>query len=313
MSPLRALDRALYPEAPAERLAVLRIMVGAFAALYLLVRFPSFVSVARLARHDFAPVGPLFWLEEPLSRGSLTALTALAVAAGFAFALGFRYRVSGPLFAVLFGFLTTYRCSFGMKFHTENLVFLQVLVLSVAPAADALSLDARGRTPPGAHGRYGWAPRAAALLTVVTYVLAGVAKLRLGGADWLGGEVLQGQIAYDNLRKIELGSWHSPLGVLLVPFTGLFAVLAWLTMAVELGAPVALLGGRPALVWSLLAWGFHVSVLALMMIAFAYPLSTVPYWAFFRVERVLDTSLVRRMIRRVSKADSPDIGPVRRD
>lgn len=309
----RAFDRAVYPEAPAERLAVLRILVGAFATIYLLARFPTFVSVARLARHDFAPVGPLFWLEEPMSRGTLTAIAALSVLAGFGFLLGFRYRVTGPAFALLFGFLTTYRCSFGMKFHTENLVFWHVLVLALAPAADALSLDARGKAPPTPHGRYGWAPRTAAAVTVVTYVLAGVAKIRLGGAEWLGGEILQGQIAYDNLRKLELGSWHSPLGVALVPEVGLFAVLAWLTMAVELGAPLALLGGRLALVWSVFSWGFHASVVLLMMIAFAYPLSTVPYWAFFRVERVLDPGLVRRMIRRVQKAPPPGPGSLHHD
>ena len=37
------------------------------------------------------------------------------------------------------------------------------------------------------------------------------------------------------------------------------------------------------------AWSFHVGVLTLMLIAFAYPLSFVAYAPFFRVERLLDS------------------------
>jgi hypothetical protein len=301
LRPLRALDRFFYPVAPPERVAALRLVVGAFSCCFLAVRFTSFTSLGRMAR-ELAPVGPLFWMREPLSQAVLTALTLLLLLLSVGFFLGFRYRVVGPAFALLLLFLTTYRSSFGMKFHTENLWLLQVAVLALSPAADAVSLDARGKAPRAPHGRYGWGPRAAATLMAVTYVLAGIAKLRLGGDGWLRGEILQGQIAYDNLRKIELGSIHSPLGVALVPHVGLLAVLAWLTLGVELGAPLSLKGGRTALVWSVFSWGFHFAVLATMAIAFAYPLSGVPYLAFFRAERLLETRPFRWMVRRFEKS-----------
>jgi hypothetical protein len=55
---------------------------------------------------------------------------------------------------------------------------------------------------------------------------------------------------------------------------------------VELGAPVALLGRRIAAAWAALAWSFHLGVLALMAIAFPYPLLGVAFLPFFRAERL---------------------------
>jgi len=298
-------DRRFYAEMPAERLGVLRLFVGAFATIYLAVRFTSFTSLSRFSAHEFEPVGPLFWMPAPLPTGALLAFTAVTLLLAVPFTLGFRFRSTGPAFAVAFLLLTTYRSSFGMKFHTENLVCLHALVLGFSAAADAVSFDARSKPREAAHGRYGWAVRTLGLLTVVTYVLAGIAKLRLGGDGWLSGDVLEAQIAYDNLRKIELGSFHSPLGVAALSLPALFPVLSWLTLLVELGAPAALLGGRWALVWSVFAWGFHASVLLLMMIAFAYPLSTVPYLVFFRAERWLETRPFRWMIRRLEQPIDP--------
>jgi hypothetical protein len=303
----RAVDRWAYAAAPAARLAAVRLFVGAFAFAYLCVRFPSFTSVTRFSTAEFAPVGPLFFLETPVPSFALPLLVFAAIVLSLAFMLGVRYRITAPAFALVLLFITTYRSSFGMKFHTENLLVWHVLLLALSPAADALSVDARGRSAPEAHGRYGFPLRTLGALTAATYVLAGVAKLRLGGDAWLSGEILQVQIAYDNLRKIELGSFHSPVGVALVPHAGLFTLLAWLTLGVELGAPAALAGGRTALVWSVLAWGFHASVLALMMIAFAYPLSAVPYLAFFRVERLLEARPFRFVVRRFETAHATPV------
>lgn len=288
MTLLARLDAWWYHAVPASRLAMLRVAVGAYALVYCLVRFPALTAVTRFHASEFAPTGPVVLLDAPLTAALVYAPAALAIIAGAAFVFGFRYALSGPAFALLFLWVTSYRSSWGMKFHTENLVALHLLLLAVVPAADALSLDARGaavvaRYP---HGRYGWAIRAMCVVTVIAYVLAGVAKLRLSGGEWVTGEILRAQVAYDNLRKIELGSLHSPLGAALVSSSWLFRALAWITMLVELGAPVALLGRRPALFWVLAAFSFHVGVVALMAIAFPYQLSFVAYLSFFEVERV---------------------------
>jgi hypothetical protein len=54
----------------------------------------------------------------------------------------------------------------------------------------------------------------------------------------------------------------------------------------ELGGVCALIHPRLALLWAVLVVGFHVGVLALMAITFAYPLSTVPFLCFFSLERL---------------------------
>ncbi|HEY6876808.1 MAG TPA: HTTM domain-containing protein [Polyangiales bacterium] len=279
------LDRFWYAPAPPERLALLRILLGVYAVSYLLARALPLTSVTRFSPAEFAPVGPVQVLRAPLPSGLVYAALALAIISGVAFTCGFLYRLTAPVFALAFLWVTAYRSSWGMVFHTENLTALHLLVLAFAPAADAL---ARGATPRESSGRYGWALRAVATITVVSYVLAGVAKLRLGGAEWVDGELLRAQVAYDNLRKIELGSVHAPLGALLVQVAWPFRTLAWAALLLELGAPVALLHDKLARAWVLGAWSFHVGVVVLMAIGFPYQLSFAAYLALFPLEKLLD-------------------------
>ncbi|HEX5660382.1 MAG TPA: HTTM domain-containing protein [Polyangiales bacterium] len=273
-----------YTPMPATRLALLRIGVGIYAVAYLLVRALPLTSVVRFSAAEFAPVGPVQLLAAPLPGWAVYAALALAIASGVAFTAGYLYRVAAPLFALAFLWVTAYRSSWGMVFHTENLCALHLIVLALAPAADAL---APRKSSTELHGRYGWAVRTVAAITVVTYVLAGVAKLRLGGAAWVDGELLRAQVAYDNVRKIELGATYAPLGAWLVTLAWPFKGLAWMSLLLELGAPLALLHVRLALPWVLGAWSFHLGVALLMAIGFPYQLSFAAYLAFFPLERAL--------------------------
>jgi hypothetical protein len=287
-------DRYWFDPAPARRLALLRIATAGFALYYLLFRYYDVLRVAKLDRSQFAPVGIVWFLSEPLSTSLLAALEVVAIAAALLCVAGFAYRLAAPLLAVLFLLITSYRSSWGMVFHTENLIALHLVVLAAAPASDALALDSR-RCPadPAVAGCYGWPARALCWLTVGAYVLAGLAKLKLSGAGWLDGEFLRNQIAYDNLRKIAIGGSHSALGVELVKYAVPFQLLAPLTLALELGAPIALFGPRLALVWTAGVWAFHVGVLVLMSIPFRYQLYLVAYAAFFPLERWLDWLVLR--------------------
>ncbi len=285
--------------APAKRLAMLRVLVGGFAVGYEVIRAPNFVSYASFDDSQFAPVGVATLLDGPLPDVVLRLLVAATVVVGVAFLAGWRFRISGPAFAVLLLGLMTYRNAWGQVFHTENILVLHVLVLGLSPAADALSLDSRGREPPGDEARYGWPIRLMCILTVLTYFIAGETKLRIAGLDWVTSDSLRNLIAYDNVRKIELGDTHSPLGGMLVGHAWLFPPLAVATLAVELGAPLALLGGRIARVWALLAWGFHVGVAAVMAIIFPYPLLGIAFAPFLAVER-LSLRLPARLIRRLA-------------
>src|SRR5918995_1612902 len=148
--------------------------------------------IAAVEGRQRGPRSPIAWL-----------LAAAAPVLGLLFVAGWRYGAVGPLFAVAMLVLATLDSAWGQVFHTENLVVLHLLILAAGPAADVLAvgrprprparatgaddpahhedLDDPGR-PTGPDDRYGWPVRLAAVAVVLAYVLAGIAKLRIGGA-----------------------------------------------------------------------------------------------------------------------------------
>ncbi len=286
--------------APAERLAGLRMLIVGFGLVWLLGASPVLIGFGQFPVERFEPVGVVTVLAAPLALPVVIAAWLLAVVTGFLALVGLRWRIAGPGFALALLWVASYRNSWGMIFHAENLLVMHALVLAVLPAADAWSLDARRAGWPKLepHVRYGWGPRLMATITVLTYLLAGVAKLRNAGLEWLDGDVLLGHVAWDNLRKAELGDVYSPIGAWLAGQPWVFTPLAWLSLVLELGAPLALLHRRIAWVWALGMWGFHVGVVALMAILFAYPVSGIAFAALFAIEvpiqRLLDGFANRR-------------------
>jgi uncharacterized membrane protein YphA (DoxX/SURF4 family) len=281
-------DRRFFAPAPAERLAALRVLIGTFGVVYLAARSVHIANVARLPTGRFEPVGVITVLDEPAPLWAVRLVVAVTLVAGVAFVAGWRYRVAAPIYAIGMLVALSYANSWQHVAHTENLLVLHTAVLAIAPAAVVWSRDARRSTRewPEQSAVFGWPVRLITLLTVTTYVLAGVAKLRHGGFDWVTGDVLRNLIAHDNLRKIMLGDVHSPFGGWIVGYGWMFPPVSVLSLAVELGAPLALLGGRIRLVWVAAAWLFHVGVLLLMAILFIYPLSVVAYASMLQPEVV---------------------------
>ena len=281
----RLVDRAWFEPAPADRLATLRVLIGGFAEVYLAARTVHFLRAARSPAHSFDPVGPVAVLSEPLPPMLQDVVLFATLLCGLAFVFGWRFRWFGPAFAIGLLWVLSYRNSWGMIFHTENLIVLHVAILGFSPAGDTLS--ARPRVPPGeVHGRYGWPVRLMALVTVTAYVIAGLAKLRNSGFEWITGDILRNYVAYDNLRKAELGDWHSPVGGFLVRHGWLFPPLAAASLVIELGAPLALVRRTWAAIWAAFAWSFHAGVLLIMAIFFPYQILGWAYLPFFRVERL---------------------------
>lgn len=283
------LDRYWMAPAPAERLAFARIAVGAYALIYLLGRAPYWFTFAYFDPHQYQPVGLLAWLQpKPFIPAVVHVLVLATFAGAVPFVLGWRHRVLAPLYAVLLLWTLTYRHSWGMVFHTENLLVLHVIILAITPAADAWSLDARRRAAgaPAPDARYGWPIKLMCWVVVLAYVLAGVAKMRNAGMDWLWGDELRNHIAIDNARKALLGDIYSPLAAPLLHLGPMFRALALLTVVAELAAPVALIGPRAAALWVALVMGFHWGVLVLMMIMFPYQMLGVAFVGFFPCERL---------------------------
>jgi hypothetical protein len=283
--------------ADARRLAAMRLWIGGFAIMYVSSRLPDFMASARLPRGQFAPIGVVRLLDGPLSPTVAFAISVVTIVLLAAFVLGAAYRWTAPAAASALLWTLSYRNSWGMVFHTENLLVLHVMALACTPAADTWSLDARaGRRAAAAAASttgYAWAIRVLIALTVVTYVLAGVAKLRLAGTGWLDGEQLRNQIAIDNLRKALLGDFTAPLAIPLLEHPSGFTVFSILTLVLELGSPVALLGGRLAKLWAAGAWSFHIGVVLLMNIWFPYPLLGLAYLPVLRGDRPITWAIGR--------------------
>ena len=285
---LRRTDAWLGAPAPADRLGVLRFVTSLFATCYLGVQLPAFLAIADAPVSRFEPVGVLAWLGSPLSATVWVTLVVSALVFGAASTAGVWFRLCGPGFAALLLVVTTYRSSWGQVLWLEALLVLHVVIIGFGPSADGFSLDARRAMPPGRDGgSYGFPIRLAGLVTVTTYVLAGVAKLRIGGAGWLAGDTLANHIAYSAVRLEALGGSPSPLAR---PFmehgAALFAPIAITTIAVELAAPIALLGGRIRSAWVAVAWTMHAAIAALMLVVFPYPLTLVAFAPFYPLERL---------------------------
>ncbi len=146
--------------------------------------------------------------------------------------------------------------------------------------------NALGRAGSVESTTYGWPIALAALVLVVTYVVAGVAKLRYGGVDWVFGDTLRNHVAYAAARLDLLGSSPSPLAGLGVRLDGVWPLAAAATIVIELAAPVALLGGRLRTGWVIAAWLMHLAILAFMLIGFPMPLFLVAFAPLYRIERL---------------------------
>ena len=287
------LDQAYFAPAPAERLATLRVLVGLFSVVYLAIRAPYFVRLFDQSPDRFAPIGLVSIFDGPLSPPVGHAVFAATFVAAVLFTLGVRHRVVGPVFAVLLTFLLTYRSSFGMIFHTENLLVVHAWILGVTDAGAALAVGRRA-APPKADGRFGWPVRLMMGVTVAAYFVAGLAKVNNAGWAWVSGEVLMGHVAFDSLRKLQVGSLASPIGAVLLRAPWIFGPLAVASLVLELGAPVFLLTGGLRRAWAIGVWCFHVGVLLIMFIFFPYPISGVGLACFFRVEKLTAWSRARR-------------------
>jgi len=287
-----ALDRApLASVVPPRRRRVVHLLVFGYAAVWLTVRTPYVLDTARLPARRFEPIGVWYWLDEPLAFGIVAALLATTLVAVFVATAGRWPRISAPLGAVGTLAVVTYTNCWGQVFHTENLLVLHLLVLAAAALL--------------ARPTEGWPLQLMAVLTVMTYLLAGWAKLDLAGADWLSGDVLRNQVAYDNLRKIRLGDIHSPIGGWLVGIDAVWVPVGVITLLVELGAPLALLGGRIRTTWVAVVWGFHVIILATMAILFPYPLTGVAFVSLFAAERLAGLWASWRRPRRTAQPALP--------
>lgn len=227
---------------------------------------------------------PLFdALDVPLPM--FDALPLLLVFFSVTAALGIATRVSLVALFLTWLPMGTLESGFGYFNHTPALAAQVVLALAFAPGAAAWSLDrwivARWR-----RAAIVWAPPAerfgdvVVLLAVgIVYCASGVAKLRWGGWSWLDGSTLAFYLHRQQVPMwfgsvvAEPQMWKDGFGgitgyIYLTSGRGAFldvgpvpALLSWLTIAVEIAAPFALLADwRARAAWCACAAAFHIAI-----------------------------------------------------
>src|SRR5262245_23121458 len=127
-----------FESAPARRLGMLRILVGAFVIYYLTPELDEFLQVGRTNPKLFAPVGVIF--HGPINIDLYHWILRATLAGAFCFAFGLWHRIAAPIFACLMLWVFCYRQSWSMIYHSDNLVVLHVMILAFTRSADALSL-----------------------------------------------------------------------------------------------------------------------------------------------------------------------------
>lgn len=308
-SRLRRFDVWLLSPAPAERLAALRILVGGFVLVYMIVNVGEFHRLAQIPSAPFEPVGIARCLDQPVSGTAVWILFVLLLSSGAAFVAGLWFRVTGPTFAVLTLAWASYHSSWGQTLHFEHLFTLHLLVLGLTPAAAVWSCAPRQlrRKRVDASVQFGWPIRIMAIITVLTYVIAGISKLRQSGLAWVDGSTLGNHIAYSAIRIEQLGGFEPPLAALVIGRPWLIAPMAVAALALELFAPMALVGGRVRNIWVIAAMVFHASTAMTMMVFFPYQGLGFALLPFFRVERAQRAVASRFEERSVTRRRGPFI------
>jgi len=231
-----------------------RRAVAAYFAVYLVIRAPAFWALRNNAAAAFDPVGVLWWLDRPVTGsvviGAWAATALLAVVVG----ADWKPEITAPVFATAALLLLTYRSSWGQILWFENLPALHALVVGLTVRV-----------------KDDWALRLAAIVTVITYVLAGIAKLQIGGVAWVTDGSLANHIAFSAARLQVLGGTPSPIAGPLLSVGPLVTVAGGAALLIELVAPLALFR-RFRLIWIVGAWLMHAAIAASMFVVFAYPL-----------------------------------------
>lgn len=282
---LSSVVSVLRPLAPAFRPGVLRLGVGAYSVAQQVRRRSMIRTLHRQDPKRFRPVGVVSVLKRPLPPRVADTVLDLALVTNVLSTAGIAHRVTGPLNAALQWWTLTYRNSWGMIFHHDNMMVLHQAVLGVTRSADALSVDAvlrDGELIPAHSGRrYGAIAPTMNVATCAIYLLSGVAKVRSPrGWKWASGDTLRDQIAADALRKEVFGSRPPATARHLESSRAPFGVLAAVSLAVELGAPISLAHPRLGQLFAVGAWGMHWGIRRMMGIKFSYNTSGVAYLSF---------------------------------
>ena len=165
-----SISNAWFKPVNPRRLAVIRIATGLFCLWYILSRFEMLQRMVKDST-AFEPIGILAWMEQPLDSSIFWWLSVVLIVLNICYIIGWKFRFTGPAFAILALLFFTYRNSWSMIYHNHNALILHILILGLVSSANAYSIDAwlnhkKGKRDTTAHWRYGWPIMLICALTV---------------------------------------------------------------------------------------------------------------------------------------------------
>lgn len=239
------------PAAPTN-LAVNRILFYGILLYYfgLSRSRTDFPAWAAIPEAFWDPIWYFRWLGLPLlSESTLEILSIAWKVALVCSALGVLTRVSTTLSFALGAYLIGLMQCFGKTHHFDYAALIVLGIMALSRSGDAVSVDRLVRNRIGWHrerdpsvaalsGEYAWPIRLVQLLTVLVFFGAGVSKLRHAGLAWIFSE---------NMRFVLLGHHysHEPptrWGLYVAQVGWAPKLLGLLTVVLEIGAPLALVG-----------------------------------------------------------------------
>jgi hypothetical protein len=242
--PLNRLLQLILGQTPAVPVALVRIIIGVVTAV-------RAVEAWRIMARVFAPgllrLPYVSWLPEP-SLTLIALLTLTWFAGAIAFCLGWHTRIAGSLlFATMSVTLLLDQQTYSNHLY---LLVLVVLLLTLADAGAALSLDARRKGPRSEVPA--WPVLLLKLQVSIVYGFSAIAKIT---PVYLSGLVIAINLRKSGPLSIPM-EWRTP---------GIMSTLAVFSVATEAFLAVALWLPRWRWPAAIIGIGFHVTLVLLLI------------------------------------------------
>lgn len=294
LSRLRGIwDRFWFAPADPLDLAAARVVVVLQALWILLSRdIPALSSLPSAFWVDVGTSARWRYLVWEGHAGVERALQAVVLAALAAALLGVGARACCAAAAILLYHLAPLEALFYSPSPWAKgltLPVLALLVLSLAPCADALALRRRGR-PMREPWEYGWALRLVQLLVATPYLFSGWSKLLHAGWRWASAANMRAWLLLSN-QDDQLAVFQSA-GLWLADHPALCLAFGVLGLAFDLAFVAAVFSHRARRVLVPLAVAFHAAILVTQNYAFLSAPLLLVYVSWSARARVRQTAVV---------------------
>jgi hypothetical protein len=257
----------------ARALAIIRVLIFSVIARDIKPDLPE--ELLNTAEYNWHPRSFYSWFDlRPTSVETGRVLVWITIGSAILAAVGFCYRVTAPIAAILALYFLGMMMNFGKTLHTYYVFSIVCVMLSFAKAADVWSLDAlirraiarfRGAAyaPPGRDPAYRWPLLFAGSSLLVMYGAAGLTKLDVSGLEWAFGDTF-----YNLLNLPNEPGFRGAIVTWLREHPDMCKLVALSGLCIEVGSWAGLLNRRLYWICGYLAMSLQYGIWVLMKIHF---------------------------------------------